>query len=183
MILTYTSKAGQGKSSLMIIDAVKEASKGKKVAIISFEMSERKIMSRIEKIVDFYKLETPKEKRSLVVYQGVYGKSYDLIKKVSKLYQEFDIICIDGCDEITNKDTCEPFLKKLFDLSLGKEFWITQYSYLNVGEINSVVETTKSLKNILITPKKHSLRVDDCLTVVDFIDKTIEEIDLQKIFI
>lgn len=91
MVETFISRAGAGKSGCMLIEAAKQ--KGKDVAFISLEMTEKEILRRLECIgttTKSFRIITPKaECKSLNAW---------LLKILPLLAEDYDIICIDAID-------------------------------------------------------------------------------------
>ena len=102
MVETFISQSGQGKSGCMLIEAAKQT--GKNIAFISMEMTVGEIMRRLKCInptTKSFKVFTPKgDHKSLNRW---------LIKTLSSLADEFDIICIDAVDMASSKHA---FFKK-----------------------------------------------------------------------
>ena len=62
----YTSKAGGGKSFVMMIDAVKTASEGKRVAYITAELSDRFVIKRMNHIAKHFGLKGKISKNNFI---------------------------------------------------------------------------------------------------------------------
>jgi hypothetical protein len=100
----YTSKAGQGKSFVMMIDAVKMAASGKKVAYITAELNDRFVIKRMNHIAKYFGFKGKISKGNLVVFQVPYGGSKDAFNKIESIKKEFDILFVDPFEGIHSYD-------------------------------------------------------------------------------
>jgi hypothetical protein len=96
----YTSKAGQGKSFVMMIDAIKTASEGKKVAYITAELSVRFVIKRMNHIAKYFGLKGKISKSNLVVFEVPYGKDKFAFDKIEKIKKDFDVLFLDPFEAI-----------------------------------------------------------------------------------
>jgi hypothetical protein len=96
----YTSKAGQGKSFVMMIDAIKTASEGKRVAYITAELSDRFVIKRMNHIAKYFGLKGEISKSNLVVFEVPYGKDKFAFDKIEKIKKDFDVLFLDPFEAI-----------------------------------------------------------------------------------
>ena len=120
MIKEFISRTGGGKSAALLFEAARQ--KGKKVAFISLEMTAKHVIQRLQYIT------VTAEKLIVFNPDGEYRNlSIWLQKKIEKLIEEFDIICVDAVDIVPNLD-----LKNLNNICFGNimnqcdDLWISR---------------------------------------------------------
>lgn len=194
----YTSKAGHGKSFVMMIDAVKMAASGKKVAYITAEMNDRFVIKRMNHIAKHFGLKEKISKGNLVIFQVPYGGSKDAFNKIESIKTEFDILFVDPFEGIRSfensseipmyKRTKDAFIK-LADLLGSTEsnlesVNVATYCYSKPG--NEIVFVgSESISDDL--KGRVSLKVHCCkrehskISVCDFQEKTIKEYNISEI--
>ncbi len=173
MIKAFISQAAQGKSISLILEAASQ--ENKKVAFISFEMSANFILKRLESIQN--------KTHSFVIYVPNTKERLNtwLYKRIEKLSEEFDLICIDGVEVVPNLD-----LKKLNDVCFGNfmnqctELWISKQTY-NKSFVENYLLDIKKVKEFeeknLLTIKQVCRKIDNTLIKnASF----IEAVDLEK---
>lgn len=96
----YTSKPGQGKSVVMIIDAVKAASSGMRVAYIAGEMSDRFVIKRMNHITKYFNLKGKISKNNLVVFSIPFGQDKVAFDKIESIKKDFDVLFLDPFEAI-----------------------------------------------------------------------------------
>jgi hypothetical protein len=121
----YTSKAGQGKSFVMMIDAVKTASSGKRVAFITAELSDRFVVKRMNHIAKHFGLKGKISKSNLVIFSVPFGQDKVAFDKIENIKKDFDVLFLDPFDAIRS-----------FEHSADKSIYTsTQEAYLNLANL------------------------------------------------
>ena len=121
----YTSKAGQGKSFVMMIDAVKTASLGNRVAFVTAELSDRFVIKRMNHIAKYFGLKGKISKNNLVVFAVPFGQEKVIFDKIENIKKDFDVLFLDPFDAIRS-----------FEHSADKSIYTsTQEAYLNLANL------------------------------------------------
>ncbi len=129
MIKGFISKPGHGKSLCLMVEAA--AQENKKVAFISLEMDEKTIRKRLDAI----RLKT---KEFNIYTPGSFSNLENwLCKKVEKLSDEVDLICIDSVD-ISPKLNLEKLHKACFGnfMSQCDNLWVSRHALNSIPRTN-----------------------------------------------
>lgn len=133
----YTSKAGQGKTFVMMIDAVKLAAQGKRVAFITAELNGRFVIKRMNHIAKYFDLKGKISKNNLVIFESPFGE--ETLNRVEKIKKDFDVLFLDPFEAIQSFDHTpeKPIYKRVQD------------SYMNLIDVLNSDESV--LQNINTT--------------------------------
>lgn len=194
MVESFISKAGQGKSTCMLIEAAQQT--GKHVAFISLEMSERQIMKRLKCI-------NPTTK-SFVVFTpvGEYKTINSwLYKKVTQLSEDFDIICVDAIDLASSGPTfySKADLEKINDacfkgfMTQCESLWVSKNVYQKMEFDEDYLDNPMSIESFeikgLLKVKQVCRRIEHPLLpgtysneAVDLITKEVKMYNFNKLF-
>lgn len=169
MIKGFISKTGNGKSLSLLIEAA--AQENKKVAFISLEMDEQTILKRLESLkskTKEFNIYTPNSFSNLDSW---------ICKKLEKLSDEVDLICIDAVDNADNLT-----FEKLHSVCFGNfmnqcnELWVSLHIKKNLTE-NSCLVSEKHISNEIFKVKQISRKIENnLLPGVKF----IEAVDLEN---
>lgn len=180
MVETFISKAGQGKSICLLIEAAKQSEKS--VAFISLEMTTQEIMKRlvcIKPTTNNFRVFSPRgDEKTLSSW---------LMNKLSQLAEDFDIICIDAVENSVNgylkKSDYERLNKACFGgfMSQCESLWVSQHvNYkLAYGEdyMESIVAVESAEIEGLVKVKQICRKIEHPLLPNTFL---IESVDLVK---
>lgn len=200
----YTSKAGQGKSVIMIIDAVKLASEGKKVAYITGEMTDRFIIKRMNHIAKYFNLKGKISKNNLVVFSIPFGQDKVTFDKIENIKKDFDVLFLDPFEAILSfehsgqnplfNQVREAF-SKLINI-LDSEDSVLKNIYTTLSCYNSAVYLDNNIffrgsQNLIgemkdrVVLKKYISRnssgYNSSIVACDFENKSIQEYNLTEI--
>ena len=181
MIKAFISKVAEGRSMCAIAECA--AQTNKKVAFISTEMPEEKIVKRF----DVFK---PKCSELLIKYIPAYVNSVaELYKRVERFSEEFDLICIDSPHIFKTLN-----LHKLHDACFGslmnqcEDLWITIQT--NGGPANpSAADIRDAEKQKILKVKQVCRKVEhpliagtSLIEAVDLETKEVKTYNLSNIF-
>lgn len=180
MVETFISKAGQGKSACMLIEAAKQ--NGKSVAFISLEMTTKQIMQRLECIkptTNNFRVFAPRgDEKTLGSW---------LMVKLSQLAEDFDIICIDAVENSVNGYLKKSDYKRLNKACFGgfmsqcESLWVSQHinAKLAYGEnyMESIVAVESAEIEGIVKVKQICRKIEHPLLPNTFL---IESVDLVK---
>lgn len=189
MVETFISKAGQGKSACMLIEAAKQS--GKSVAFISLEMTTKEIMQRLKLIkptTNNFRVFSPREGEAKFCFRrDEKTLSSWLMDKLSQLAEDFDIICIDAVENSVNgylkKSDYERLNKACFGgfMSQCESLWVSQHinDKLAYGEnyMESIVAVESAEIEGLVKVKQICRKIEHPLLPNTFL---IESVDLVK---
>jgi len=160
MLTTILSTAGGGKSFLTIKKAL-QASKEKRLLILTYEMSSYHILKRVNACLDYLHIEGPK--KITVQEKDLNGVVVPVLFEeiLNKLFNEYDVIVLDGY-----------FLNRM-------------YSDLNLDAQDTTYELKKCLKNTLKhNPDKQiivNMNTNRPIQVLDDGQKTFSEWNQESI--
>lgn len=182
MIKAFVSKVGEGKSLCMLIEAA--AQEGKSVAYFTFELSERQIISRLDKI-------GVKASKFNICYIP-FGSPIKTIKaKIKRFAEEYDIVCVDGI-EIT-KTSLKSINEACFEgfMTQCSELWVTsnvnrmiedKVNYLAEANMwNSKEDTLVKVKQVISKFKNPLIPNDRFIEVIDVEKKVVKVYNLSQI--
>jgi len=151
-VKVYTSKAGQGKSFVMMIDAVKMAASGKKVAYITTELSDRFVVKRMNHIAKYLGLKGKISRDNLVIFSVPFGQEKITFDKIEKINKDFDVLFLDPFEGIRSFEYTE--IKPIFP--------ITQEAFVKL--VNVLDSEDSKLKSINTTVSAYYWPLDGDIT-------------------
>lgn len=177
MIKAFISEVGGGRTMCSIAECA--AQEGRKIAYISTEISDKKVLERVKAF-------GPKFDKFVVFHKpiGEYGETANsLYKKIQMLSEEFDLICIDS-PHLFKNFSLEKLNEVCFNSAMSSctELWITMQAQKNFGSHSIPMLSAATVKKIeelnpVLKIKQISRRVENSLIPGVSL---IEAIDLEN---
>jgi hypothetical protein len=196
----YSSKSGGGKSISMMIEAVKLASDGKRVAFITAELSDRFVVKRMNNIANYLGVKNLISRNTLIVFQVPFDNQELLFSKLDSLKEDFDFIFIDPFETCVSRYNQPSLLKarqdafkKLVNVLCSDNFkaesiysTVSCYTKSNgenvyVGSEN-LPEELKDKVKLKVFSSKINLAENSVITICDYDDRAVKEYNLTEIF-
>lgn len=179
MIKGFISKPGGGKSLCLMAEAAVQ--ENKKVAFISLEMDEKTIRKRLDAI-------RPKTKEFNIYTPGSFSSLENwLCKKVSKLSDEVDLICVDAVD-MTPKLSLEKLHKACFGdfMSQCSELWVSMHykpfaDALTIPAVRNAEDEYFKVKQISIRTQHNLLPGINLIEAVDLETNEIKTYNISNL--
>jgi hypothetical protein len=194
----YTSKAGRGKSFVMMIDAVKMAASGNKVAYITTETSDRFVVKRMNHIAKYFNLKGKISRKNLVIFSVPFGQEKITFDKIEKIKKDFDVLFLDPFEGIRSfeysatisifRRTQEAFVKLVNVLdsedSNLKSINTTVSAYLSLGSNNITFAGYQGFENRVVLKtfcSRDYFGEQTIISASDFENKSVKEYNLTEI--